>query len=294
MPQMPPPPMAPVVGASPGETWAYRARGPDPLVAVRVVRFGTQRPARVLVRFVDDAFEGREEWVAPARLKVPWPDVDAFIDWERRWDAVADEPVYDTVEEHAASTVFDALIDADLARIGYGVLAGVTTIQNVGGLAAFLGVDPGVLLADPRSFEDHGALIVPWPTTCLIAERAAMRDPDRILRDVEADEAKARQEAVYGHDFRGYRGEWAHIEARKCALDDEEHGRPVREVLRRWCGADPVDRRDELAALRLEVVRLGEVVETAITALRRRGAAEDAAAIERTLGVRVARVNHRR
>ncbi|BAS11745.1 hypothetical protein AHiyo8_00480 [Arthrobacter sp. Hiyo8] len=50
----------------PGESWAYRGRGVDPLVEVRVVRQGTQKPARVLVRFVSDEFEGKEEWVPPA------------------------------------------------------------------------------------------------------------------------------------------------------------------------------------------------------------------------------------
>lgn len=45
----------------PGESWAYRARGIDPLVEVRVVREGSQKPARVLVHFVAAEFEGREE-----------------------------------------------------------------------------------------------------------------------------------------------------------------------------------------------------------------------------------------
>jgi len=60
----------------PGQSWAYRARRVDDFVEVVVLRMGTQKPARVLVRFVDDRFEGREEWVPPARLKVPWSEVD--------------------------------------------------------------------------------------------------------------------------------------------------------------------------------------------------------------------------
>lgn len=44
-----------------GESWAYRARGVDPLVEVRVARQGGAEAARVLVRFVADEFEGREE-----------------------------------------------------------------------------------------------------------------------------------------------------------------------------------------------------------------------------------------
>jgi hypothetical protein len=58
-----------------GQGWAYRARQADSLAEVRVLRLGTQRPARVLVRFADEVFEGRQEWVPPARLKARWRDV---------------------------------------------------------------------------------------------------------------------------------------------------------------------------------------------------------------------------
>ena len=34
------------------------------------MRLRAQRPARLLLRFVDDRFEGRQEWVPPSRLKV--------------------------------------------------------------------------------------------------------------------------------------------------------------------------------------------------------------------------------
>jgi hypothetical protein len=56
-----------------GEAWGYRARGREPLVPVEVRRMGTKRPLRVLVvRFLDDEFEGREDWVSPSRLKMRW------------------------------------------------------------------------------------------------------------------------------------------------------------------------------------------------------------------------------
>jgi hypothetical protein len=64
--------------AQPGESWAYRARSVDDLVEVVVVRLGSQRPARILVRFVVDHFEGRQEWVPPSRLKVRWEAADEF------------------------------------------------------------------------------------------------------------------------------------------------------------------------------------------------------------------------
>ena len=80
--------MAEQHSAQPGESWAYRARSVDVLVEVVVVRLGTQRPARVFVRFVDDRFEGRQEWVPPSRLKVRWEAVDEFRERERLWERV--------------------------------------------------------------------------------------------------------------------------------------------------------------------------------------------------------------
>ena len=75
--------MAEQHSAQPGESWAYRARSVDDLVETVLVRLGTRRPARVLVRFVDDRFEGRQEWVPPSRLKVRWEAVDEFRGLER-------------------------------------------------------------------------------------------------------------------------------------------------------------------------------------------------------------------
>lgn len=50
-----------IYSMEPGESWGYRARGVDPLVEVRVLRHGDKRPSRVLIAFVDDAFEGKTE-----------------------------------------------------------------------------------------------------------------------------------------------------------------------------------------------------------------------------------------
>jgi hypothetical protein len=43
------------------ESWAYRARSVDPFEEGRVERQGTQKPARVLARFVAGEFEGKEK-----------------------------------------------------------------------------------------------------------------------------------------------------------------------------------------------------------------------------------------
>jgi hypothetical protein len=52
-----------------------------------------------------------------------------------------------------------------------------------------------------------------------------------------------------------------------------------------WCGQAGRERFDELTALRKEVVRLGLLVEAAVTALHDAGAQKAADRIERELGV---------
>jgi hypothetical protein len=144
------------------EAWAYRARSIDPLVEVQVLRIGTSKPARVLVRFVADEFEGRQDWVQPARLKVLWSEVEEFTAHEQRWAAVIEASwIRDTAEHFAASAVFHALIDESLATIGYNDRAGVATIRDVYSLARFLEFDSGQLRSDPLSFIEDDVLVVP-------------------------------------------------------------------------------------------------------------------------------------
>jgi hypothetical protein len=275
-----------------GEAWAYRARGSDPLVQVTVVRVGVQRPARVLVRFVDASFEGREEWVPPSRLKVSWSDVAAYEAREARWTAVREPtPAGETAEECAATVVFEQAIPAELATLGYGRDAGVTRIHDLTGLAKFLDLpDESALRADRVSFVEDGSLIVPWPVTLLIVTKTAAQNPEPILRHVDADEAEFRHHSIHGKTYPADRhGREMHIEAEHYVEQDSApYGRPHREMLREWCGAPAVQRRDELVALRTEVRRLGLLIERAATALRRAGDARAAARIEHELGVLVA------
>jgi hypothetical protein len=61
-----------------GQSWAYRARRIDDVVQVAILKLGSQKPPLVLARWADESFEGRQEWVSPARLKVLWAEVDEF------------------------------------------------------------------------------------------------------------------------------------------------------------------------------------------------------------------------
>jgi hypothetical protein len=276
--------------AGPGERWGYRARGIDPLVEVEVVRHGTQKPARVLIRFVDASFEGREEWVPPARLKVPWSGAVEFEAREAHWERVDTHPgLREQAIEYAVDTVFELVIDSGLAEHAYR-RPGVTTIRDVAGLARRLQLDEALLREAPESFEDEGAFIVPWATTERIVRRACELFPDVILRDVEKDEAEARREAMHGRWYRGARstGDFFVTPEEPASRDDEwAFGRPKRQVLRDWCGSEATNRQDELKALREEVVRLDRLVGDAIRVLRAHKLDTPATSLEREFGIPV-------
>ena len=279
-------------GPKVGESWAYRERQIDDVVAVEVVKVGTQRPARVLVRFVDERFEGRQDWVPPARLKVLWTAVDAFREREARWSRVEELGVGDEPVSRAADEVFEALVDQDIARMEYRE-AGASRITDSGRLAELTDLDAALWAQRPDGFIEGKDLVVPWPITEQIAAAAARRNPNPILDAVRNEENEARYHAIHGHWYRGRGSRPDHtIPADICIQVDNEHGKPRRAILREWCGADAADRYDELAELHREIHRVGQLAEAAIDALRKAGRKPEAERLARQLGTPVEMLRH--
>lgn len=272
----------------PGERWAYRARQVDELVEVRVLRLGTQRPAWVLVRFVDDAFEGREEWVPPARLKVPWADVAPFRERGQAWDRVREAGIPDDDPRvQAAEQVFELLFDNEDASVCYRD-AGALRVGDPDALAARLGLDVRQIADHPLAFTDGEAVIAPWEVTELVVTTAARQNPDPILEFVASEERQAAREAIHGRWWRGgRRGSDSFWEPEDCVEFDRKYYGARRELMRSWCGADAINRVDELTELRKEIRRVGKVAEAAIKALRAAGHQMEAARFEDELGMPV-------
>ncbi|MEQ3551754.1 hypothetical protein WIS52_14870 [Pseudonocardia nematodicida] len=263
-----------------GERWAYRARAIDRVTEVEVLKIGTNRPPRVRVRFVDEAQEGREEWVPPARLKVPWAQGAEWQQLQDRWEAarVASGSIRDSIEERAAWNVEESLPDWPAAELGYNNDAGLMFIRDVDAVCQELGLDR-VDLEHPASFQTASQLVVPWPVTETVLQRRAMANADVLLTELHRQQQQAERGMRWGRST-GYGG---YYEPEMCA-EFEVRDRPARELVRRWCGADAVARADELAALREEVRRIGRITEEAITALRDHDA-KLAGRLERELGV---------
>jgi hypothetical protein len=271
-----------------GECWAYRARQVDDLVPVEVLKIGTQRPARVLIQFLDDKFEGRQEWVPPARLKVRWDNVVAFRDREDRWERVWDIGVgLDDPGEDAARQVFDALVDRDLVHIGYRE-GGACRVGDPARLAEITGLSPETWTECHEAFQEDGELVLPWPITERIAAALAQQNPRPLLDAALEEEHRCRHRAIHGQVYPGRGGKAAStISPEICRDVDDKYVRPRIAIVRRWCGADAVDRYDELAELRKEIHRVGHVAEEAISALRQAGQGWKADHLARQLGTPV-------
>lgn len=146
-----------------GEIWAYRRSAKDPLAEVRVLRIGIKKPLRVKVRFEDYEAEEVEEWVPPARLRVPWADREGFLAKERRWRAVDDAPFPPSKAElDAAIWALGEFAGGDLHAYGTGSSNTVTIVANVEGLTQKSGLSQAQLESFEHSYWDDGKLVLPW------------------------------------------------------------------------------------------------------------------------------------
>ncbi|MFD9865006.1 hypothetical protein [Streptomyces alboflavus] len=163
---------------------------------------------------------------------------------------------------------------------------GLLYVDDPPALAALLDMPESFFRSDPRSFTDTvGALTAPWPTTVEVARLLARTRADHLMAVVHQDERQARQDAIYGHYYRG-RGKnpGTHISPDICAEVDRG-SQPAYGLLRQWCGADAVESFEELKALRDEVLRIGQLMEQAIGCLRQAGQAKAADRFEQELGI---------
>lgn len=278
-----------------GEVWAYRAKATMRPARVEVLRLGTSRPLRVKVRFLDEGFEGREEWVPPARLKVLWASVEEWEAREARWHAVREASLgCDSAESHAASVVLDTL-RPDGFHLGYNRDSGVLLATDLDAVVRLLDTTPEVLTSEPLAFvDDDGTFVAPWSLAERVVVRLAEQHADRLLDHLAKQDEENRQHAIYGYYVGGGRGrEDTYISPEICAEVSEEF-RPAYDLVRQWCGAEATAARDELLALREEVVRLGRLIEEAARRLREAGQNKAAVALEAELGVPIETVRAQR
>ena len=239
------------------------------------------------MKFIDDDFEGREEWVPPGRLKVRWSEVEDYRASVERWERIyAAGPRQDDPREAAAEELFDALVDEDIAFLRYRN-GGAVSIRDLSGLAAPIVLLPEEVAVHPDAFGEEGVLVAPWDVTESIAATLARLNPDRVMDLVGGEERRAAREAIHGRTWGSPHEQNRYSPPEDCVEVDEEHYKPKRTILRDWCGAQAVDRYDELVALRREIKRVGDVAQLAIDELQRAGHESRDARLQRELGAPV-------
>ncbi|WP_226360135.1 hypothetical protein [Pseudonocardia sp. ICBG1142] len=184
-----------------GQHWAYRARSIDRVVEVEVLKIGTKRPPRIQVRFVDEAQEGREEWVSPARLKVLWEHAEAWQHSQDQWEAAreASDIVSRSTEERAAWLVEEALPPLEAIEFGFNRDVGLMYITDVEAVCRELGLTAEDL-QHPAAFETDDQLVVPWPITEKILQRRAIIHADVLLTELHKREQEAERGLKWGRD----------------------------------------------------------------------------------------------
>ncbi|OII07786.1 hypothetical protein BIU95_10320 [Curtobacterium sp. MCBA15_007] len=232
-----------------GQRWAYRiARSSATVREAAVAKVGDKK---VQVELVADRWEGKREWVSPARLEVQWDARDEHIAAERNLLALR-RASPSKEERSAADEVLFLLVPLDIAEYNADT-AGTATIHDVDALAALVGLPVSDLIAAP-AHEHEGDLLVPWQTTVAIVRAAAARYPHRILREIEKAEQQLNDDLIDGTVITGPDGVDHHLSPDDVRARFEKRERPRLDRLRSIVGAkrtaDLRERRDLLDRLR--------------------------------------------
>ncbi len=255
----------------------------EPVRQVEIVRLGgTGSYGKVHVRFLDGEAADLQEWVSNSTLLAPWNGLERFLadDAAELRLAKVSRSVRGTEEFEAARLVLDLVRPRKLLKVRRAVAdAGMLETGDPGSLAAAVGLDAEALSGGPQVYlRRDGSWLCGWSVTERVARKAAEVFAEAVLAEVDERFERLDQERR--------EASWHRRDDSAIRFDET-----VLRTARAWCGQEQADRYDELVALREEVVRLGELVERALKALRDRGHGVIASTIERDLGVPAARLS---
>ncbi|MWA07623.1 hypothetical protein F8568_046405 [Actinomadura sp. LD22] len=247
---------------------------------------------KCLVRFLDR--DGDERWVPRGRLIVLWDEREDWLQSERRMAAVVEVSAHahDTPQFDAVSSLVQGWGFVNGVELGFSQ-ADLCTVQiaDLPSVCEQLQMEDEDFRREPLAFmEDDDFFVGPWSLAVEIAKRVAELHGEAVMQKVMEEEEKVELESIHGWTYtvgRGREEHWVPPERLK-----HFHAKRLMalNIVREWCGKEVLERLDELEALREEVRRLGNLVERAITELRRCGQVSTAATMENDLGVPVSRL----
>lgn len=253
-----------------GEVWAFRKNSSvKTFHPVSVKALGSKRPPRVKIQFVEDEFEGRQEWVSPARLEVLWGDLGPYAERDAQWKALEKAPTASKLEDDAYWCVLRDLPDP-VAQFWPGQsIRGMLAIADVPALANLTGLDELALTANEATIVEDGFTYVPAAVTMQVARAWAAENSFVILRRIEKEERELERDSVLGHEMgRGWPKDMqGHIPGEAIARSAEKHEKPVWTLVREWIG-EPAAARDELVEMRRELSRVGDIAQRAVGYLK--------------------------
>ena len=189
-----------------------------------------------------------------------------------------------TPDEHAASYIFDAFIDRDLASTDINGAAGVSLIHDVAGLAQLLEIAPTLLTCEPIAFIDDHALVVPWSITERIARTAARHNSAAVRDHVRTVDAAYLRNTLHGAYLVSRGRDDTYVEADWFVRNrNAPQNAPYWELLRAWSGSHAEQTLNELDEYRRGVARASATAREAISLLRDKGLRRDADRLERQL-----------
>jgi hypothetical protein len=225
-----------------GEHWAYRRLRDDLLAEVQILAFGTKKPDRVKIVFVDDEFEGRSEWVPSGRLRVIWAESARLLAEEALWaDLRAEASVRPEVEHEAAMHILALCLPSEVAtqpwrpHTAYRFHGGLTEVFDWDSLEKLAGVTKSDL-CKPVALHLARSTVIGWPATRKIAMMLAKKYPERIREDILTNESELRCEVAHGIRRQGDR--WVKGSSQDASeLLDEFYGKYFA-LLEEWAGIE--------------------------------------------------------
>lgn len=241
-----------------GERWAFR-RGARSKTwhEVTILKIGS----KIKVRFEADEFEGKQDWVLPVRLEVPWGRLQDRERDERDLRAMEAACNASKIEELAYTLVLrhisEELVESNPR--------GETAILDLDRLLALLKVTADELIKDAPTWRDKwGELHVPQSVTERIARIAATLIAAPILAHLRDIEHEERTKSITGHWAEEIldpdrAGEEYYVPGEVSARQFEAERLPAHTLVRKWVGAQESYRFDEVEALRAELARVMKI-----------------------------------
>lgn len=251
-----------------GDEQIYRQRDFAPSERVRIVGIDERKKSvRYEIEFLDGDKAGTVENIPASRLRGPWTNVRKVDEHMALWERFCEQAM-DDHEDAAVEHVFLLLIPDSVAELSWDMKIWTTRVTDHDELGKLIGIPVADVLENVDWFSEDGKTVISPEGTLRIAEYACRVNPMPVLDFVIKDENEYRERSKRGRNTTTYDNRPTTTSPEREYSRYLEHGRPVHEMLRAWCGHRAVSLQERLAAAEAEVRRLDELLARVIDELK--------------------------